>query len=109
MYLALAWRARQSRPFAVFTKRSGVSTLCKKERMPQMRKSLVSLFAAAALLATGSGLRADTVPVNWGYTAGDVFSVFNTGSSSALGKDTSSNQFTGSSGSAYNDSGIIIY
>lgn len=75
----------------------------RKERKPDMRKTLVSLFASAlAALALASGARADAIP--WGYSASDT-EIFN--SNNAI--QTSSIKFTGSSGVANGDSGIIIY
>jgi hypothetical protein len=73
-----------------------------KERMPHMRKLLVSLCAAAALLLTGTAVRADNIP--WGYSASDV-TIFN--SNNPI--QTSSIVFKGANGVATSDSGIIIY
>jgi hypothetical protein len=76
-----------------------------KERKPKMRKTLVSLCAAAGLFLTGTAARADMIP--WQYAATDT-TIYN--SNNAI--KTSSINFTGSSGvvsSPSNASGIIIY
>jgi hypothetical protein len=73
-----------------------------EERMPKMRKTLVSLCAATALLFTGTAVRADNIP--WGYSATDT-TIFN--SNNPI--QTSSIQFKGSSSVATGNSGIIIY
>src|SRR5258708_19652617 len=73
-----------------------------EERMPKMRKTLVSLCAATALLFTGTAVRADNIP--WGYSATDT-TIFN--SNNPI--QTSSIAFKGSSSVATGNSGIIIY
>jgi hypothetical protein len=70
--------------------------------MPKMRKTLVSLCAAAALLVTGTAVQAQSIP--WGYSATDT-TIFNTNNPI----QTSSIQFKGSSSVATGNSGIIIY
>lgn len=68
-----------------------------------MRKLMVSLAASAlAALALAGPARADAIP--WGYSATDT-EIFNNNNLI----QTSSIKFTGSSGVANGDSGIIIY
>jgi hypothetical protein len=70
-----------------------------------MRKTLVSLGAAAALLLTGTAVRADLIP--WGYSASDT-QIFNSNNPIK----TSSIKFAGSSGAVTSPdgkAGIIIY
>jgi hypothetical protein len=73
-----------------------------EERMPKMRKTLVSLCAATALLLTGTAVHADSIP--WGYSASDT-TIFNTNNPI----QTSSIVFKGASSVATGNSGIIIY
>jgi hypothetical protein len=71
------------------------------ERKPEMKKMLVSFAAVAMLLLAGTIVHADTIP--WGYSATSPPDI--TASTSPL----SSIKFTGSSGVASGNSGIIIY
>src|SRR5882724_6296088 len=71
-----------------------------EERMPKMRKTLVSLCAATALLFTGTAVQAQSIP--WGYSATDYVTY-----SGPI--KTSSITFQGRSGAPNGDSGIIIY
>lgn len=68
-------------------------------RMSQVSMGAVSL---ATLLLTGAGVRADSIP--WGYSAADTV-IYNNNNPIK----TSAVNFTGSSGVASGDSGIIIY
>jgi hypothetical protein len=75
----------------------------KMERKPEMRKSLYSLTAAVAMLfVAGTCVRADSIP--WGYSAADT-TIFNDNNPIK----SSSIKFTGGSGVASGNSGIIIY
>lgn len=65
-----------------------------------MRKTLVSLCAATALLFTGTAVQAQSIP--WGYSATDYVTY-----SGPI--KTSSITFQGRSGAPNGDSGIIIY
>jgi len=69
-----------------------------------MKKSMVAMFAAAlaGVLVTGTSVRADSIP--WGYSA-TTTEIFNNNNPIM----TSSVKFTGSSGVASGNSGIIIY
>lgn len=70
--------------------------------MPKLRRTLMAVCAAAALLTTGDGVRADTVP--YGYSASDT-TIFN--SNNPI--QTSSIAFKGSSSVATVNPGIVIY
>jgi hypothetical protein len=76
----------------------------KLERMPEMKKSLVLLGAAALgmLLLAGTSVRADSIP--WGYSSSDT-QIFNNNTPGM----TSSIKFAGGNGVASGNSGIIIY
>jgi hypothetical protein len=72
------------------------------ERMPEMKKSLLSFAAAFAFLMVGTSVRADSIP--WGYSATSTSIVNNNNNNG-----TSTINFAGGSGVASGNSGIIIY
>jgi hypothetical protein len=74
----------------------------KMERKPEMRKSLFSFTAVAMLFVAGTSVRADSIP--WGYSATDT-TIYNSNNPIK----SSSIKFTGGSGVASGNSGIIIY
>jgi hypothetical protein len=75
-----------------------------EERMPKMRKTMVSLCAAAALLFTGTAVRADP---SWSYAATSVPSISASTFNTPI--NTSSITFTGGSGNVTGSSSIVIY
>ena len=72
--------------------------------MPKMRKMMVSLYTAAALLLTGSAVSPTR---NWSYAATAVPSIAASTFNTPI--NTSSITFAGGSGSATGNSAIVIY
>jgi hypothetical protein len=75
-----------------------------EERMPKMRKMMVSLCTAVALLSTSTAVRADP---SWSYAATAVPSISASTFNTPI--NTSSITFTGGSGNVTGTSSIVIY